>query len=271
MADDRYDYYRNHPEDRFNRERDAYLDNRTGVGPGQGRGYRANYDEGRGAERESRSFRPSRDYGLGGGYRAYPEGRGEARGDYSRNDDMYRGADYAYGYFTGFNDLGGGYNPFPSYYGGYEPPYQYQAEPRRPSQSHQRGFWDRAGDTVASWMGDEEARRRHEADMRTHSHQGRGPKAYKRSDARIHEDVNDRLTDDPWIDATHIDVKVSDTEVTLSGTVGNRDDRRHAERIAEHVSGVTHVQNNLRVDTAQGTGSDAVLNPTLDKQANARH
>jgi osmotically-inducible protein OsmY len=270
MADDRYDYYRNHPEDRFNRDRDAYLDNRTGVGP-RGPGYRASYDQG--PERESRSFRPSRDYGLGGGYRAYPEGRGEERGDYSRSDDdYYRGADYAYGFNPGFgNDLSGGYDPFVTA-GGYGPPFQYQAEPpRHRSQPHHRGFWDRAGDTVASWMGDEEARRRHAADQRTHSHQGRGPKAYTRSDTRIHEDVNDRLTDDPWIDATHIDVKVSDTEVTLSGTVANRDDRRHAERIAEHVSGVTHVQNNLRVDTAQGTGSDAVLNPTLDKQANGRH
>lgn len=269
MADDRYDYYRNHPEDRFNRDRDAYLDNRTGVGP-RGPGYRADYDPG--PQRESRSFRP-RDYGLGGGYRAYPEGRGEERGDYSRSDDDYRGADYAYGFYAGFgNDLGGGYSPFPVYSGGYEPPYPYQAEPtRHRAQPRHRGFWDRAGDTVASWMGDEEARRRHAADLRTQSHQGRGPKAYKRSDSRIHEDVNDRLTDDPWIDATHIDVQVKDTEVTLTGSVANRDDRRHAERIAEHVSGVTHVQNNLRVDENLVRGANAggatTINPTLDRQA----
>jgi osmotically-inducible protein OsmY len=271
MAEDRYDYYRDHPEDRFNRDRDAYLDNRTGVGPSRGPGYRVPYDQG--PTHESRSFRPSRDYGLGGGYRAYPEGRGEERGDYSRSDDdyFYRGADYAYGFYTGFGGDLGGYSPYPVY-SGYEPPYRYGTEPlRQRAQPHHRGFWDRAGDTVASWMGDEEARRRHATDLRTHSHQGRGPKAYRRSDARIHEDVNDRLTDDPWIDATHIDVKVSDTEVTLSGTVANRDDRRHAERIAEHVSGVTHVQNNLRVDPSQATGGDAVLNPTLDKQATGRH
>jgi osmotically-inducible protein OsmY len=265
MANDRYDYYRDHSEGRYNRDRDAYLDDRTGVGPSRGSGYRASYDEG--PRRESRSFRPGRDYGLGGGYRTYPEGPLEERGDYSR-DDRYRGVDYAYGFYPGFgNDLGGGYDPYPTYSVGYEPPYQYQAEPpHRGEQPRHRGFWDRAGDTFASWMGDEDARRRHLADVRTHSHQGRGPKAYKRSDARIHEDVNDRLTDDPWIDATHIDVKVADTEVTLSGTVANRDDRRHAERIAEHVSGVTHVQNNLRVDGNLATGRDAVLNPTLDRQ-----
>ncbi len=263
MAEDRYDYYRDHPEDRFNRDRDAYLDNRTGVGPSRGPGYWASYDQG--PPRESRSFRPSRDYGLGGGYRAYPEGRGEERGDYSRSDDdYYRGVDYAYGFYTGFSNDLGGYSPYPLYPGDYDP---YRAEPpRHRAHPRHRGFWDRAGDTVASWMGDEEARRRHAADLRTHNHQGRGPKAYRRSDARIHEDVNDRLTDDPWIDATHVEVKVQDTEVTLTGTVANRDDRRHAERIAEHVSGVTHVQNNLRVDPSQATGGDAVLNPTLDRQ-----
>lgn len=78
-------------------------------------------------------------------------------------------------------------------------------------------------------------------------HRGRGPKNYRRSDARILEDVNDRLTDDAWLDAQDIDVEVKDCEVTLSGTVGDRRAKRHAENLVERVSGVTHVQNNLRV------------------------
>lgn len=78
-------------------------------------------------------------------------------------------------------------------------------------------------------------------------HRGRGPKNYTRSDERILGDVNDRLTDDSWLDAQEITVEVVNREVTLSGTVVSRDDKRRAEELAESVSGVDHVQNNLRV------------------------
>lgn len=78
-------------------------------------------------------------------------------------------------------------------------------------------------------------------------HRGRGPKGYQRSDERIREDVCERLTDDPWVDASEIDVDVRDREVTLSGLVDNRAARRHVEDVIEEVSGVAHVQNNLRV------------------------
>lgn len=79
-------------------------------------------------------------------------------------------------------------------------------------------------------------------------HKGRGPKGYRRSDDRIREDVNDRLTDDGRLDATHIDVNVADGEVTLSGTVSSREAKRRAEDVAERVSGVSDVQNNLKVN-----------------------
>ncbi len=79
------------------------------------------------------------------------------------------------------------------------------------------------------------------------SHRGRGPKGYTRSDERIREDVHDVLTDDPQLDATHITAEVSGAEVTLNGHVVSRRDKRRAEDIIERVSGVRHVQNNLRV------------------------
>jgi osmotically-inducible protein OsmY len=116
---------------------------------------------------------------------------------------------------------------------------------------HERGFWDRAADEVSSWFGDEEAERRRRQDQ----HRGRGPKGYTRSDERIREDVSDRMTDDWRIDASNIEVKVSGGEVTLSGTVTNRDDKRRAEDIAESVSGVSHVQNNLRVAQSEWSGA----------------
>jgi osmotically-inducible protein OsmY len=76
---------------------------------------------------------------------------------------------------------------------------------------------------------------------------GRGPKGYQRSDGRINEDVCDRLVDAPEVDASNIEVKVTNGEVTLSGTVDDRWQKRRAEDLAENISGVREVHNNLRV------------------------
>jgi len=85
---------------------------------------------------------------------------------------------------------------------------------------------------------------------------GVGPKNYKRSDERIREDVSDNLSDDPYINASEIEVNVHNSEITLSGSVENRVQRRRAELAAEQVSGVSHIQNNLRVKNAnQGAQS----------------
>jgi osmotically-inducible protein OsmY len=95
---------------------------------------------------------------------------------------------------------------------------------------------------------------------------GRGPKGYQRSDARINEDVCDRLCDAPDIDATNIEVKVQNGEVTLSGSVSDRSDKRRAEDLIENVSGVREVHNNLRVGREQenqgltGTASTGTAN-----------
>ncbi len=88
-------------------------------------------------------------------------------------------------------------------------------------------------------------------EVRRDDHRGRGPKGYQRSDDRIRDDVNEHLTDDAMIDASEIDVTVQNREVTLTGTVRSRDERRRAEDVAEQVPGVTHVQNNLRVGQHQ--------------------
>ena len=80
-------------------------------------------------------------------------------------------------------------------------------------------------------------------------HAGRGP---KRSDSRIREDVVDRLTDHPWLDASNIEVEVDQSEVTLSGLVDSRQDKRLAEDVAESVPGVIDVHNQLRIRQGQG-------------------
>lgn len=78
-------------------------------------------------------------------------------------------------------------------------------------------------------------------------HRGKGPRNYTRSDERILEDINDRLCDNPYIDATEIDVSISQGNVVLSGSVENRESKRLAEDIAESVTGVLNVENTLRV------------------------
>jgi len=101
-------------------------------------------------------------------------------------------------------------------------------------------------------------RRHHEGE-----HRGRGPKNYSRSDERIRDDVNDRLTDDSWLDAQDITVEVDKREVTLTGHVRSRDDKRRAENLAETVSGVDHVQNNLRVKKGEADNADLTVYPAV--------
>jgi len=80
---------------------------------------------------------------------------------------------------------------------------------------------------------------------------GRGPKGWKRSDERIREDVSERLADHPEIDASEIEVNVNNGEVILTGTIEDRRTKRLAEDIAESVSGVGEVHNQLRVQQPQ--------------------
>ncbi|MDP1988977.1 BON domain-containing protein [Phenylobacterium sp.] len=122
----------------------------------------------------------------------------------------------------------------------------YGGDGRPARESHDRGFWDRTTDEVASWFGDEEAERRRRQDE-ARSNRGRGPKGYVRPDERILDDAHHHLTDDPWLDASDIEVMVRDGELTLSGTVDDRRAKHHAERCVEDIHGVKHVQNNLRV------------------------
>jgi len=87
---------------------------------------------------------------------------------------------------------------------------------------------------------------------------GRGPRGYQRSDDRIREELNDRLTAHGFIDATDIECSVHNGEVTLNGFVDSPDSKRAAEIVAEGIQGVLHdVHNNLRIrspENAEGVG-----------------
>ena len=85
----------------------------------------------------------------------------------------------------------------------------------------------------------------------TGPHSGRGPQGYQRSDARIEEDVCERLTHHGMLDATGVQVRVESGEVTLAGTVESRQAKRLAEDILESISGVRDIHNQLRVQRDQ--------------------
>ena len=185
-----------------------------------GRGWENERDE---SNRESRYG----SYGRSGAERGYSEG---LTGDYPQQ---------RYNYPTGFRST--------ERYGERERGYgERSGRDYDYDREEGRGWLDRASDAVASWFGDEEAERRRRMDEQR-EHRGRGPKGYRRSDERIKEDVNDRLSDDYYLDASDVEVAVENMEVTLTGTVRNRNDKRRAEDLAESVSGVTNVENRLRV------------------------
>ncbi len=75
----------------------------------------------------------------------------------------------------------------------------------------------------------------------------RGPKGYTRSDERIREDISERLYADDHVDASEITITVQSGEVTLSGSVETRRMKHRAEDIADAVSGVKDVHNQLKV------------------------
>lgn len=176
-------------------------------------------------------------------------GRDETTHSSFRPDD-FGGQDYTRGSYaqsrnmTGYGSRNfGGASYGASMYdrgGTHIPPRQYDRD--------DRGFFDRASDEVMSWFGDDDAARRRQLDHRE-DHRGRGPANYTRSNERLLEDACERLTRDPNIDASKIDVTCENNEVTLNGTVDSRSAKRRAEDIVDDISGVKHVQNNLRVES----------------------
>jgi len=69
--------------------------------------------------------------------------------------------------------------------------------------------------------------------------------------------VHDRLADDPYVDASYIEVKIENGEVTLTGNVSSRDQKRRAEDVVEAISGVHNVENRIKVKQEHGNYADA--------------
>ncbi|HSV03129.1 MAG TPA: BON domain-containing protein [Phenylobacterium sp.] len=243
MEHDEYDL--EHRAERYEREH-GYGE--SGERGRSGRGGRYYGDAGREAIYREEWSQGRRDYGEAPrGYDAEEANRDRSRGSeaYSRRAPPVSGGTGGYDYERGYGD-GGRRDE--------EGRYARERYDRRDEDRGERferagresGDWfRRAGERVASWFGGD--RRDEERGDRGRGYQGMGPKGYQRPDERINEEAHERLTDDPWLDASNISVSVSGGEVTLSGTVENREAKHRAERIVEDLSGVRHVQNNLRI------------------------
>ncbi|HEX3594007.1 MAG TPA: BON domain-containing protein, partial [Polyangiaceae bacterium] len=198
-------------------------------------------------------------YGEGGGDRRYEEAGGYTGGHRNAWNDSPRGGTRSGGEFGNGSEYGGGYGasnygsryaPRSSRYGsalgGYDPTgYRspYDERHRSPGESFGSGSFGRPRGSFS----------------------GKGPKGYARSDERIREDVCERLTYDPDIDASNVTVTVANGEVTLAGEVENRHQKRLAEDLIEDVNGVHDVHNRLAarrgvlgsmMDEVTGRGKD---------------
>jgi hypothetical protein len=149
-------------------------------------------------------------------------------------------------------------------YGGYEPGdrqrgYGRDYDPEAPNEAPRRAYgegeyvqYDRLAPAVRRRGGRGRAGEPYRASSYRvggeAQYSGRGPKGYTRSSERILEDVAERLTDDPDVDASDIEVSVDGDVVVLRGRVYDRGQKRAAEDVAETVSGVRDVRNELDVE-----------------------
>lgn len=95
------------------------------------------------------------------------------------------------------------------------------------------------------------------------NYRGKGPRGSVGSPERTRDDICDRLTDNPLVDASDIEVRVAGSEVTFAGSVDSDAASRQAEEIAAEAAGITRVRNELRVD-----GSAGADEPTPGDQVN---
>ncbi|HXH74854.1 MAG TPA: BON domain-containing protein [Bacteriovoracaceae bacterium] len=74
-------------------------------------------------------------------------------------------------------------------------------------------------------------------------------RSHHRLDLDIFHEVCESLTDNPRLDASQIEVQVTDGRVLLRGLVSGRMDKREAERCIEFLPGVKDVMNELHFNS----------------------
>ena len=204
-------------EERFDR-------NVQGQGQGQGRGFGRDFEreEGNGYGRQFESSSYGRGTQTADQDREFSRGRDEE--DWGGSSESWnRGSEGR----VDFNSPSGGFGGGPMGSGGRQQQSRYGSTERygSPQYGEPGSFRSSSG-----------------------RHTGRGPKNYQRDDTRIQEDISEQLTRHPDIDPSEVEIMVSDGEVTLTGVVESKQVKRMIEDIAESSSGVTDVQNQLRVE-----------------------
>jgi hypothetical protein len=204
-----------HRQDRWQDHRQDHWQDQTHDRPythsGEGHGGRGEWYEGRHHDDQRLATRPWEEIqgsGYGGGH--FPGGGPS----YARSS--YGGGDSFAGHFEG--------SPRGSYGPGVQSGWGASSDYGRPGQ--QGGPWGAA----SSWSGQ----------------RGRGPRGYQRSDERIREDLCEAVIN-AGIDASEVDIRVDSAEVTLAGTVTSKQEKRRIEDIAESISGVKDVHNQIRL------------------------
>jgi osmotically-inducible protein OsmY len=91
-------------------------------------------------------------------------------------------------------------------------------------------------------------------------HKGAAPKSERNTQDPVAERVHDLLTEEPWLDATDIDIAVSGGVVTLTGSAPTAEQVALAGKTAAEAEGVTEVKNELAVNINEGNSGVAEMN-----------
>ncbi len=260
-------------EEERNRESESGWEEQSGRRPS---GYSRSESEQSGWGRDSDEER----WGQGGESRRYQQGQQSGRSDPYGSAGQYEQGGYGRSRY-GQREQGG--------YGGGS---SYQREGFRGEQQRSYGEFREPGrSSSAQWRPEESSRQRQGYGQRYESqsfdqpyprgfqsesgssqgatrygsggqgyseygaHRGKGPKGYTRSDDRLKEVICEKLTDDPMIDASEINVEVTSQIVKLTGTVDDRSTKYEVEELIERCGGVKDIDNQLRVRSASSQRS----------------
>jgi hypothetical protein len=173
-----------------------------------------------------------------------------ARGGYGEGSG-FTGAGQGRGYATGYRPEA--YDPGPE--GDAGTPWsreQTHGTRERGDETARRESWPRERD------GELRARHGQVSDARDaldrERMRNRGPRAYKRSDERIREDIYERLIDAWEIDSSDVTVEVREGRVTLQGAVPERRMKHRIEDLVDGCHGVHDIDNFIRVRRAGEDG-----------------
>lgn len=85
------------------------------------------------------------------------------------------------------------------------------------------------------------------------------------ADGRIATEIERRLSQDPHVNATAVELDVRNGTVTLGGRVPSDEVKRRAEAIAGSVHGVRRVHNRLLVGAGAGSGAQGAPGPIPER------